>query len=214
MWRRLPVAFAVSLLSCDGVITNPDNSGPAGCSIPSSGPAPIRRLTRTEYNNTVRDLLGDTSKPGLAFPRDETVLGFDNNASTLSISSLLAEKYMESSETLAKNAVAHLSQLLPCDPAAGEDACVRQFIVSFGKRAWRRPLGGAEIDALAAVYAAGRMGTDVPTGVQLVIEAMLQSPHFLYRVEFGGGAPIAGTNMVPLGDYEMASRLSYFLWNS
>src|SRR5215471_4489500 len=140
MWRRLPVAFAVFLLSCDGVITNPDNSGPAGCSLPSSGPAPIRRLTRTEYNTTVRDLLGDTTKPALAFPKDETVLGFDNNAQTLSISSLLAEQYMETSEALAKSAVANLAQLLPCDPAAGEDACVRQFIQSFGGRAWRRPL--------------------------------------------------------------------------
>src|SRR5262249_20705287 len=89
-----------------------------------------------------------------------------------------------------------------------------QFIQTFGKRAWRRPLAAAEVDALAGVFTAGRMGTDFATGIQLVIQALLQSPHFLYRVEFGVPTPLAGTNVVLLTDYELASRLSYFLWNS
>jgi hypothetical protein len=208
----------LSLAGCEGEIVGPgtgtgSNTDPL-CALPNPGPAPIRRMTRTEYNNTVRDLLGDTTKPADAFPKDETALGFDNNASALSVSSLLAEQYMDASESLAKTATANLSTLLPCDPAAGEDACARQFIQTFGKRAWRRPVTSAEVDSLDAVYTAGRMGNDVATGIQLVIEAMLQSPHFLYRVEFGSGSPIPGTTSVPLSDYEMASRLSYFLWNS
>lgn len=215
MRRGLQFLLLVSLVGCDGEIVGPNTGSSTDplCPLPNPGPAPLRRLTRTEYDNTVRDLLGDATKPALAFPKDETALGFDNNAQALSVSSLLAEQYMTASEALAKTAVANLSQLVPCDPTTG-DACARQFIQTFGKRAWRRPLVQTEIDALDTVFTMGSTGADFATGIQLVIEAMLQSPYFLYRVEFGAGTPLPSTNALPLSDYEMASRLSYFLWNT
>src|SRR5688500_10669050 len=70
-------------------------SGPCGTAVP--GPAPIRRLTAFEYDNTIADLLGDTSKPAQDFP-EEGGSGFDNNADVASVSRLHAEKYMRAAE--------------------------------------------------------------------------------------------------------------------
>src|SRR4029434_4111012 len=80
------------------------------------GPSPIRRLNRVEYDNTVRDLLGDDSHPSSAFPPEEEALGFDNQATTLGVTELLAEKYQEAAEALAAGAAP--PGTLPRDAAA------------------------------------------------------------------------------------------------
>jgi hypothetical protein len=205
--------------SCTGAISDP--GGSAGTTSPlcragaiDPGPSYIRRVTRLEYNNTVRDLLGDTSGVANGFPTEEKRLGFDNNADALSVSPVLAEQYMLAAETLSANAVAsNLGQLVPCDPAAdGVDACGQQFIATFGRRAFRRPLTPDDVALLTTVFDAGK-STDFATGVRLVIATALQTPQFLYRVEFGV-APARGQTAVKLDDWEMASRLSYLLWNT
>ena len=66
-----------------------------------AGPSPIRRLNRTEYNNTIRDLLGDTTRPADAFVREEEQGGFNNNAEALGVTPILAEQYMRASEAIA-----------------------------------------------------------------------------------------------------------------
>ncbi len=178
------------------------------------GASPMRRLTRFEYDNTVRDLLGDTSQPARLFPPDEEALGFDNNAEARTVGSLLAEYYMNAAEQLAEGSLARLRTGYPCDTASvGESACGRRFVEAFGKRAWRRPLPAAEVDAMAAVFEAGRRGGDYNTGLQLVVRVMLQAPQFLYRVELGG-TPLAGTAVVQLDAWQVASRLSYLLWGT
>lgn len=187
-------------------------SGPCGTAVP--GPAPIRRLSSFEYDNTIADLLGDTSHPAEDFPA-EGASGFDNNADVASVSRLLAEKYMRAAEDIAARATTDLPGLLGCDPATDEAACVATWVESFGARAWRRPLSPDEVAEMTALFADARAGfdgqpaNDVRESIALVLQAFLQSPHFLYRVEFG--VPGEGT-VVELGDHEMASRLSYFLW--
>ncbi|HEU4406293.1 MAG TPA: DUF1592 domain-containing protein [Polyangiaceae bacterium] len=177
----------------------------------SPGPAPARRLTRWEYNNTVRDLLGDGSRPADAFPADEEALGFSNNATALTTSSTLVQSYMLAAEGLAERAAERLGPLLPCDPAGpAGDACGRQFVAAFGRRAFRRPLGDDEVEGFAGLF---RGGAGAGDGAKLVVEAMLQSPPFLYRIELAG-APAEGAASVPLGPFELASRLSYFLWGT
>jgi hypothetical protein len=95
--------------------------------------APLRRLTRAEYDNTVRDLLGDTSRPARSFLSDEAVSGFEDNA-TAPVTDLQVELYFTAAEELAQTAVeTKLDALLGCD--AGETTCVRAFIESFGRRA-------------------------------------------------------------------------------
>jgi hypothetical protein len=181
---------------------------------PSPGPAPARRLTRWEYNNTVRDLLGDETRPADAFPADEEALGFSNNAAALTTSSTLVQSYLLAAEGVAERATADLTSLLPCAmPAGGDEACARQFVSSFGRRAFRRPLDDGEVEAMVGLYRAGAAGGGAREGVRLVIEALLQSPPFLYRLEFDP-APGASAASVPLGPWALASRLSYFLWGS
>ncbi len=169
----------------------------------SPGPAPLRRLTRVEYNNTVRELLGDGTQPANAFVAEDRELGFTNNAAALGVTEVLEEQMVLAAEALA--ARADPVRLLPCAPARiGDDACARLFIESFGRRAFRRPLDATELGRFAQLHAAGRQGADFARGVRWVIEAMLLSPHFLYRVELGAA----------LTGWEMASRLSYLFWGS
>ena len=178
------------------------------------GPALIRRLTRVEYDNTVRMLLGDAVDLARDFTPEEEMLGFDNNARTLSVTAVHAEEFMGAAETLGWRAVNRLPQLLPCDPALiGERACAEAFVDTFGQRAWRRPLVGDELATLMQVYDAGAEVDGFAGGVSLALEALLQSPNFLYRIEVG--TPHAERpDLVALTQYEIASRLSYLLWRS
>jgi hypothetical protein len=220
MKLRFLTALALSLVACgapaDEPQTPPVQEGhpqpkPAlSCSGIQPGPSPIRRLNRAEYNNTIRDLLGDTTRPADAFVREEEQGGFNNNAEALGVTPILAEQYMRASEAIAQRATEHLDTLVPCSVGgADEAACVRGFIQTFGERAYRGPLDDDEISRLYAVFVAGR-AEDFRTGVTLLLQTMLQSARFLYRVEFGtGNQPV-----VPLTSWEMASRLSYLFWNS
>ncbi|MDC0707569.1 DUF1592 domain-containing protein [Stigmatella sp. ncwal1] len=209
--------FGQAELEVDGRPT-PGEGGPGGpeeAACPSTGiepgPSPLRRLTRFEYNNTVRDLLGTSLQPAEGFAKEEESLGFNNNAYALNVTLLHVEQWMEASETLST--AANLDALLPCQPTAStESTCARQFIETFGKRAWRRPLEAEEVSRLLAVYQAGRARKDFLTGIRMTLQAFLQSPYFLYRAESGTpGEPGAS---VQVSSYEMASRLSYFLWGT
>lgn len=185
--------------------------------------APVRRLTRREYNFIVEDLLGVTSRPADAFAPEETALGFDNNASALWVSQILAEQYIGGAETVGDVVTETsdaLSGLLPCDPAAvGERVCAAEFVTAFGRRAFRRPVAAPEHDALMALYddVIANPVESFSTAIASVVEAMLLSPSFLYRLE-GLGDDVArdtdGDGVVKVTDYEMASRLSFLFWAS
>lgn len=179
------------------------------------GPSPMRRLTKREYNNTVRDLLGDTTAPANAFPPEDDWQGFTHIAAMQSISPVLAEQYLLAAEGVSTRAVKDLRRLLPCDPAAtGEDACARQFLRDFGPRAFRRPLTSDEAAWLQGVYDDTRRGGgDLRAGLAAVIQVALLSPDFLYRLE--DGTPVEGRDgVLQLTGYEVASRLSYLLWGT
>jgi uncharacterized protein DUF1592/uncharacterized protein DUF1588/uncharacterized protein DUF1587/uncharacterized protein DUF1595/uncharacterized protein DUF1585 len=175
---------------------------------------PLRRLTRFEYANTVRELLHVDSALARDLPADEVTNGFDNNAGVLTVSALHAEKYVLVSEALAKTAVQNLAALTICDPATtGEEACARDFAQRFGRRAFRRPITTVDEQALMTAYAAGRTGGTHAEGIEVMIRAALQSPDFLYRLEMPS-ANEAGQRVVPLTQYELATRLSYLVWAS
>lgn len=183
------------------------------CNTVRRPPTPLRRLTRFEYDNTVRDLLGTALTPSSAFPPDEVADGFSNNALVLTVSGLHAEKYLEAAEALAAEAAGKLPTLLPCDPGLiGEEACAREFASRFGRRAFRRALDTEDLAVLMEAYAAGA-ANGFQKGVEVMIRAVLQSPHFLYRVEFTGASQL-GAGMVRLNGFETATRLAYLLWSS
>jgi hypothetical protein len=106
------------------------------------------------------------------------------------------------------------ANILVCEPEAGaEDACNRDIIETFAERAWRRPVTAAEVDALAVFVDHGvAEGGTWEDGIKLALKAVLVSPHFIYRVEIDPEPE--STVAHPLSDYELASRLSYFLWSS
>jgi len=176
---------------------------------------PLRRLTRTEYTNSVRDLLNVDVSATADLPADEVTNGYDNNAGVLTVSSLHAEKYVLISETLAKLAVQNLSALTAsCDTATkGEDACAQAFAKSFGRRAFRRPTTAEDERQLLAAYTAGRTGGSYAEGIEVMLRAALQSPNFLYRLELTPGSDPAAKR-IPLSQFELASRLSYLAWGS
>ncbi len=188
-----------------------DDAEPLGCEQGIElGSAPLRRLTRNEYDNTVRDLLGDDTRPASAFAADDTALGF---AVAGHVSLLVAQHYMDAAEAIAARATADLTALLPCDPEPDEQACIGMFIGQLAPRAYRRPLVDDEHAQLMALYNAARSDFDRATAVATVLEAVLQSPHFLYRVEVGAPDP-DGDGIVALGSHELATRLSYLVWNT
>src|ERR1051325_410957 len=170
----------------------------------------LRQLTHAQYNNTVRDLLGDDTRIADQFPPEDFINGFKNQFQGQSISPLLAEAYSAAAEKLAANAfrAGDTHGLIPCKPAdAADTACRDKFIRSFGKRAFRRPLNDNEAARYSKLFTseAGARKNFV-AGAQIVVEAMLQSPAFLGRAEDGKVAA-----RIP---FETASRLSYFLWNT
>lgn len=182
---------------------------PSACGeLPAPGSAPIRRLTPFELDNTLADLLGDNTSPAAGLP-EEGGSGFDNNAEVGAVSRLVAQKYMQMAEDVAIRATTDLPGLLGCDVAAPD--CVRSFVSDFGQRVWRRPLEPGEVDDMIVLFGDARATFDEPTSVGVLLEAFLQSPFFLYRVELAG---TDATEAVPLDGWEMATRLSYLMWGS
>jgi hypothetical protein len=183
----------------------------------AAGPMPMLRLTNREYNNTVRDLLGDTSRPADQFPSDRDSTFEFRRAGDVAV--LDATVLRTAAETLATAAAPKIAPggLLPCDPSTGEDACAQQFITTFGQRAFRRPVTANEATRLLGLYTAGRASLQLTFAgaVGLLIEAMLQAPQFLYHWEADPDAPLIHEGaVVRLDAYQIASRLSYFFWGS
>jgi hypothetical protein len=180
----------------------------------AAGLMPLRRLTIREYDNTVRDLLGDMSAPGKQFPDDRDETFAFRRAHPIAVQD--ATLIRGAAESLAAAAAKSLGGILPCDPAGGEQTCASKFVSDFGLRAFRRPLSAEESARLLALYAEGRntLKLSFADAIGLVIEGMLQAPAFLYHWEAAAAAPIHEGAVVRLGHYEIAARLSYFLWGS
>jgi hypothetical protein len=178
-----------------------DPKDPQACGDAQLGAAaPIARLTNVEYRNTLRSLLPALSLPELPLPADVVVEGFDNNARAQTPSAALIEQYGASAEAVADSFMAKLDSVLPC--AADAEACASTFIDAFVTRVYRRPLSAAERTRYLGLFQASRAEHGSAAAIGMVVQAALQSPHFLYRVE-----------PVKLDGYALASRLSYFLWD-
>ncbi len=170
----------------------------------------VRRLTHSQYNNTVHDLLGDQTRPASQFPQEDFIHGYRNQIDGQGISPLLAEAYNRAAERLARNAFRGSDHqgLIPCEPASADDAeCRDAFIESFGRKAFRHPLAQGESETYAALFAlaADRQGAFLD-GARIVVETILQSASFLFYAE---------PNPPPaLRPYQTASLLSYLLWDT
>ncbi|MBJ6764714.1 DUF1592 domain-containing protein [Myxococcaceae bacterium JPH2] len=191
-----------------------DNEAACRSDARDPGRVTLHRLNRAEYDNTVRDLLGDTTHPAREFPADDHGFGFDNNADVLSMSPLLMEKYSSAAERLVDEAWARgdLGARCVMDTVSPEP-CARDILAAFAHRAWRRAVTDAEVTRLLGFLSLARQHGDSPeVGLKLALRAVLVSPHFLFRVEKDPASTTGAEH--PLSDDELASRLSYFLWSS
>lgn len=163
----------------------------------------LRRLTHSQYNHTVRDLLGDQTSPANQFPPEDFVNGFRNQSQAQNLSPLLIEAYSAAAERLARNAFrgGDTRGLIPCKQAT--PSCRARFVREFGLKAFRRPLEPAEQKRYEALMASEK---ELVAGAELVVEAMLQTTSFLFRLDES-----SDPRWKP---YVAANRLSYAIWDS
>ena len=197
---------------------------------PDPGRVTVRRLNRSEYNNVIRDLMHLDFKPAKDFPADDSGYGFDNIGDVLSVSPLLLEKYLSAAEEIAAQAVAVPSRGKPLSPtrltefqkqyfkypipADNRRRIAEDFAREFMRRAYRREVSSVEIkNVLVLARQAVDAGGSFEEGVRLAVQAVLISPRFLFRWELDG-APDNPRAVRSLNEYELASRLSFFLWSS
>jgi hypothetical protein len=189
--------------------------GAGGVAVITGGPGRVamHRLNVVEYNNTVHDLLGTDQRLSENFPPDDTAYGFDNVASALSMTDVTLSYYIETAKKLTTELLspAKRASFVSCDLATGKEACVTSTLNAFLPKAFRRPVTTDEVARLVALYTANKAdGATDDDAVGRVFQAALLSPSFLFRIERNSG--VAGVR--PLDGYEIASRLSYFLWSS
>jgi hypothetical protein len=156
----------------------------------------------------VRDLLGVTVARADELVGDGREGPFDSNAN-VAVGPLVMEKYVHAAEEAAEKALAQRSQLLPCDPVSGGEACARALVDKLGARAFRRPLRPSEAKALLDLHQENAARGGTAAGAEALIQALLLAPQFLYVTE--PGHPTASPAERA---YAVASRLSYFLWQS
>ncbi|MBN1209689.1 MAG: DUF1592 domain-containing protein [Myxococcaceae bacterium] len=205
-------------------VSRPDTPG-EGPSTPGGGPqtpafkpAPVtlRSLLGWQYRNAIAGLLGAEAANAVEPPPDSAVNGFDAiGASQLALSPVALMKYESSAMNAAKVALSSTATrkaLISCTPTgAGDEACLREFLSRFGRRAWRRPLSDAELATWVTVgKQAATAYDDFYKGVEFAIAGLLQSPHFLYQVEVGE-LDLMRPGRRKLTGHELATRLSFFL---
>lgn len=176
---------------------------------------PFRQLTRQEYQQTVHDLLGVDDKVAERLPPESPTGLFTRNAFDRNMNEQAVVAYQDVARDLAQAAAKNgLQKLVGCDPTvvAEKAGCGHAFIDSFGARAFRRPLSPASRDSLLALFDQSLTDYGFAEAISLTLQAILQSPHFLYHVEAGGAD--LGAAATEVDQFGLAARLSYLLTGS
>jgi hypothetical protein len=195
--------------------------------IPTSPPAAVlvatprvARLSRPQWSNAVRDLLKLTDISDIdSNVSGDALIGFDDEAESLYVTEQLRSQLFDASEKLADKVTGDataLARLVPANAPTDTAGRGKAFITAFGQRAFRRPLTAAEVTTHVGLFNQGPTlypGVDAfKAGASLVIQAMLQSPYFLYRTELGTAA--AGASKVALDDWEVGAKLALAITNT
>ena len=176
------------------------------------GPTPLRRLTRTEYRNTVADLFGVPAPRDSDLPDDTAdSLGFATTTSQ-SLSPEGALKYFDVAATVGGTLFAKLPDLFPCAAGRSEAECVKSFLDTTGTRMFRRPLTPDEQTYFAGVFAKARANEATFDEAALaLVQTLLVTPQFLFLIEPAEGS---AAQPVALDSWQVATRLSYLLWQT
>ena len=171
-------------------------------------PTRIRRLTDSEYEASVKDVVRNTSPVATDFVPDSRQGGFTLNDGQI-VDPVLIKQLSGAATTLAAQVRTQLDTLAPCaDPTTQGEACATSFIKSFATRAYRRPLGDDEVAKLLVLYHVAADDGAYADGIEEVATGVLQSAAFLYLTETGNAATGSSVNLT---SYEIASQLSYLL---
>jgi hypothetical protein len=186
-------------------------------SVPATGH--LRRLSAVQFTRSLQDLLGPTG-PLPVVEESPASDGLKAIGSSITALSARGVEQLEEATNTALEVVfadpARRDALIGCAPAptAWDETCARTFVQTFGRRAWRRPLGADEVTRYLTLGQAEAMEAGAfADGARAIASALLQSPNFLYRVELGG-APLAGKTWGRYAPHETATRLSYLLWGT
>ena len=176
----------------------------------------IRRLTKVEYGNTLRDLFGVDPEVAESLPDEVVGEGYLNN-----LSPLQSEQYLGIANEVLRRVLAPdgapptevQARLFGEPPAPGADlrAAAQTVADSLAREAYRRPASAAEVDVLLGVFDLARANDlEYPSALRLMLKAVLVSPQFLFITPATEAE--AGKAVIPLDDHQRASRLSYLLW--
>jgi hypothetical protein len=189
----------------------PDTALNLLCPADPVSPTPLRRLTRFEYGNTLRDLLGMDLDANEMFPPDEISLGFDDQAGTIGVTELHVDGYFKVAEGAGDWLVANpdrLAGLVGCALDLAE--CRESFVRNFGRRVLRRPVTDPEATQLLSLFD-DTAEPALSDGAAKVVSALLQAPEFLYRFE---RTPNVAASEQIASPWVLASRLSFLLWGA
>jgi hypothetical protein len=193
------------------------------------GRVTIRRLNRVEYRNTIRDLMGVDYPATEELPSDDVGYGFDNIADVLSLAPVHLEKYLAAAEKIVSEVFLDVKRrerfLSWRGDARNPREAARRILNEFARRAYRRPVSPQEVERLLQLVDKARQDGDGPEeALQVAFKAVLVSPHFLFRIERDPAPdekrplPLPAERYVPgvypISEYELATRLAYFLWSS
>ena len=192
----------------EGDAAGGDSDGPApldacGGGLPEVAPRALHRLTPLQYENTIRELFDDPE-----FEASYTDL--ETIPTLLGVRQLRtdAELVLARRDTWGTNPFG-------CDTSGGQDdGCAETFIDTFGAKAFRRPLHDEERQSFLALYADAAGKFTFADAMDVVLSSMIQAPQFLYLAEVGTPIDGAPDTLRQLTDHEVASRLSYMLWDT
>ncbi|MDX2019409.1 MAG: DUF1592 domain-containing protein [Deltaproteobacteria bacterium] len=195
-------------------LPQPGESAPL-CKAPLPGLVATRRLTHTQFQNAIKQLFGAAAPTTNNFPKASIREGYRSFVDANSVTADGAEQIAAAATAIASKVTTDVVALAGCTPGAtSDDACALRYIETLAQKAYRRPAEPAELATLKNTYAKLIGAAFTPAeALAGVIELVLQSPQFLYIAEFGSKTGASG-DVVPLTDYEVASRLSFLLWDA
>jgi hypothetical protein len=177
-----------------------------------------RRVTETQYRNTIADLFGADIEINARFePERREGLLLAIGSSMLSISASGFDQYFSMSKAIADQALdekrrARVMICQPQDATKGDDKCTTAFLRHYGRLLFRRPLLDSELEPRNALAAAGaKQANDYYAGLKLAMISLLTAPEFLFRME---NTERAAKSALRLDGYTKAARLSYLLWDA
>jgi hypothetical protein len=208
-------ALIAAITACRG----DENVPAADQSATSVGASPLRRLSNNEYLNALHDLFPAQHPTLPELPADIPVADFDNAAQAQQPSDVRIARYEAIATLYAEGATVDtpaVHALVGCDDWTTPElatSCATKLVDGMGGRLFRRPLTVAEHERFLASFRTWTAAVDFEGAARLTLSAMLQSPQFLYRAE-PQPADRAPGSVIAVEPYPMASRLSFFLWES